>query len=448
MGADALLLVSTTTVGQRFDNARNAIDAAARAGVSKIVYTSIVNASTAQMTLADEHRRTEDYLRDSGCAFVILRNGWYLENYTDQLPMISQYHALLGSAQDGLVSAASRGDYAAAAAAVLTQDGHLGVTYELGGTPFTLTELAATISDVLGTPIAYQDMSVADYTSALTAAGLPAEMAAAVADADAGLARGELFTASEDLVEAHRPARNHGARSHPERRRQHPPERREQRGVTVSTAGPSVDTHEMVLIHRVIRREFGQLPRLFRSAADDRARSKLIGAHAREMVHFLHSHHTGEDELLFPLLRERAVLDPELMDRMDAQHAQVNDAVAAISAELPAWTTSADIAAGERMAARIDATMPTLIDHLAEEEQKLLPIVSVTLTQNEWDALGKHGMSAIPLTRRLVILGHITEETDDAERQKFLQVVPAPARLAYKLIGHRQFTRETAAIRG
>jgi hypothetical protein len=92
--------------------------------------------------------------------------------------------------------------------------------------------------------------------------------------------------------------------------------------------------------------------------------------------------------------------------------------------------------------------MPALIDHLAEEEQKLLPIVSVTLTQNEWDALGKHGMSAIPVTRRLVMLGHITEETDVAERRRFLQVVPAPARLAYTLIGHRQFTRETTAIRG
>jgi NAD(P)H dehydrogenase (quinone) len=200
VGADVMLLVSTTTVGQRFDNARNAIDAAARAGVSQVVYTSLVNASTAQMTLADEHRRTEGYLRDSGSEFVILRNGWYLENYTDQLPMITKYRTLLGCARDGLVSAASRRDYAAAAAAVLTQDGHLGATYELGGTPFTLTELAATMSDVIGTHIGYQDMTVADYTATLTAAGLPPEMAAAVADADAGVARGELFTASDDLV--------------------------------------------------------------------------------------------------------------------------------------------------------------------------------------------------------------------------------------------------------
>lgn len=216
----------------------------------------------------------------------------------------------------------------------------------------------------------------------------------------------------------------------------------------MNASGPGVDTHEMVLIHRVLRREFGQLPRLFRAAAGDRARSRVIGAHAREMLTFLHTHHTGEDELLFPLLRERAALDPELMDRMDAQHAQVDDAVTAVDAELPAWTASADAAAGERMAARIDTMMPTLIEHLAEEEQVILPIVAITLTQREWDALGRHGMSAIPLTRRLVILGHITEEADDAERRRFMKVLPAPARVAYKLIGQRQFTRETTAIRG
>ncbi|SEO69004.1 NAD(P)H dehydrogenase (quinone), partial [Amycolatopsis saalfeldensis] len=95
---------------------------------------------------------------------------------------------------------AGRADLAAAAVAVLTQEGHLGATYELGGAPFTLTELAATFSEVLGTPIVYRDVSVAEYTATLTGAGVPPEMAAAVADADAGLARGELFTASEDLA--------------------------------------------------------------------------------------------------------------------------------------------------------------------------------------------------------------------------------------------------------
>jgi NAD(P)H dehydrogenase (quinone) len=198
-GAETLLLVSTTTMGQRFDNHRRAIDAARDADVSQIVYTSILNASTARMRLAEEHWRTEEYLHDSGVPFVILRNGWYLENYTDQLATISQYHALLGSARDGLVSAASKRDLAAAAVAGLTGDGHAGATYELGGPAFTLTELAATISEVLGTDIAYRDMPVSDYADVLIGAGLPAEMAAAVADADDGLARGELYTDSSDL---------------------------------------------------------------------------------------------------------------------------------------------------------------------------------------------------------------------------------------------------------
>lgn len=199
VGAETLLLVSTTTVGQRFDNHRRAIDAARDAEVAQIVYTSILNASTARMRLAEEHRRTEEYLRDSGLPFVILRNGWYLENYTDQLATMRQYRALAGSARDGLVSAASRRDYAAAAATVLTGNGHTGATYELGGPAFTLTELAATISEALGTAVAYRDMPVSDYTGVLIGAGLPAEMAEILADADDGLARGELFTDSADL---------------------------------------------------------------------------------------------------------------------------------------------------------------------------------------------------------------------------------------------------------
>jgi len=159
----------------------------------------MLNASTARTRLADEHRHTEKYLRNSGEPFVVLRNGWYLENHTDQLPLVSQNGALLGSAGDSRVSAASRQDYAAAAAAVLTQDGHMGATHELGGDPFTLPDLAPTISEELGAEITYHDLPVAAYADALVEAGLPGELANVLADADAGLSRGELFTNSDDL---------------------------------------------------------------------------------------------------------------------------------------------------------------------------------------------------------------------------------------------------------
>ncbi len=199
-GADTVLLVSTTDVSARVANHRRAIAAAARSGVTKVVYTSMINAGSAQNLLARTHLATENDLRDSGLSFVILRNGWYLENYTEQLPVIARHGVLLGAAGDGQVSAASRRDYAAAAATVVAGDGHLGATYELAGESFTLAELATAIADEIGSEVVYQNLSQADYAEALAGAGLPADLAGVIADADAGLARGELFSPSTDLA--------------------------------------------------------------------------------------------------------------------------------------------------------------------------------------------------------------------------------------------------------
>lgn len=198
-GAEKLLLISTTDVDLRVGNHQRAIDAAREAGVKLLAYTSEVKADSARMILAEAHRVTEDYLKASGVPFVILRNGWYLERYTDQLASVLETGILVGGAGEGAVSAATRRDYAAAAAAVLTQDGHEGATYELGGTAFTLAEMAATIGDVTGQSVDYQDLSTDDYAAALVGAGLPEGLAQVLADADAGIARGELFTESDDL---------------------------------------------------------------------------------------------------------------------------------------------------------------------------------------------------------------------------------------------------------
>ncbi|MCU1526325.1 MAG: epimerase [Frondihabitans sp.] len=198
-GADKLLLISTTDVGLRIGNHQRAIDAAREAGVGLIVYTSTLNAETATMRLAEEHRLTESYLTRSGVPFVILRNGWYLERYTDQLSSVLEHGTLVGGTGNGLVAAATRRDYAAAAAAVLTQDGHTGSIYDLGGEPFTLTQIAATISEVSGVPVTSTNLSVDDYAAALASEGLPEDLALVLADADAGIERGELHTDSDDL---------------------------------------------------------------------------------------------------------------------------------------------------------------------------------------------------------------------------------------------------------
>jgi len=197
--ADKVLLISGSELGQRARQHRNAIDAARQAGVALLAYTSIANVGTATMRLAEEHQATEAALRASGLPYALLRNSWYIENYTGQLPTIRQHGAVIGSAGDGQVSAATRADYAAAAAAVLTSDDP-GRVYELGGDQaFTLTELAAEISAQTGQDISYHDLPAEQYAQVLTGAGLPEAVAAIVADSDRGLARGELFVGSTDM---------------------------------------------------------------------------------------------------------------------------------------------------------------------------------------------------------------------------------------------------------
>ena len=199
-GADRILLISASEPGRRARQHENAIDAAARAGAGLLAYTSIANAGTTTMRLAAEHQATEAVLRASGLSYVLLRNSWYVESYTAQVPAILQRGSLASSAGDGRVSAATRADYAAAAAAVLTGDGHGGRAYELGGDEaFTLAELAAEIGAQAGQPVSYLDLPEDEYARVLTSAGLPEVAAVTLADADRGLARGDLFVDSGHL---------------------------------------------------------------------------------------------------------------------------------------------------------------------------------------------------------------------------------------------------------
>jgi NAD(P)H dehydrogenase (quinone) len=198
-GVDRLLLVSSNAVGEREAHHRNAIEAAKAAGVQRIVYTSLLHADTSTTPLGVEHRATEQMLRESGLASVVLRNGWYVENYTDQLPQYLAAGAIIGAAGDARVAAAPRSDYAAAAAAALLDDTAESAVYELGGPAFSLPDLAAALSEVGGHELPYRDVSLEDFRAGLLAAGLDAGTADFVTALENGTARGELDVDTTDL---------------------------------------------------------------------------------------------------------------------------------------------------------------------------------------------------------------------------------------------------------
>lgn len=198
-GAEKVLLISGGP-GNRVAQHQVVIDAAKTAGVRLLAYTSILNADTTGMLLADDHKATEANIKSAGLPYVFLRNSWYHENYTGQLPQTLQNGAILGAAGEGRIAGASRADYAAAAGAVLTADGPVNVAYELAGdAPYTLAELAAVITELSGTPVAYRDLPVEEFESTLAGFGLPAPAAKLFSDVDAHIARGALVNDSGDL---------------------------------------------------------------------------------------------------------------------------------------------------------------------------------------------------------------------------------------------------------
>ncbi|MCH7230668.1 SDR family oxidoreductase [Glycomyces sp. L485] len=201
-GVEKLLLVSSSEVGRRLPQHQAVIDAAKYADVGLLLYTSMLHADTSQVALATEHIGTERYLHEAGVPFLILRNGWYMENYTQNLDQVIESGTLYGAAGKGRVAAATRNDYAEAAAVLLTEDHGVDRVFELcGDEPFTYEELAATIGKVAGTDVVYQNMDPDAYAQALVQSGVQLPAATMAADADEGVARGDLDSNSTDLVD-------------------------------------------------------------------------------------------------------------------------------------------------------------------------------------------------------------------------------------------------------
>jgi NAD(P)H dehydrogenase (quinone) len=199
-GVDRLLLVSGNEAGQRVVQHTNVIGAARLAGVSRIVFTSMLNADRTTSPVAGDYQHSERALREAGVPFTLLRNGLYMERYTDHLSEYLEVGEIIGAAGDGRISAASRQDYAAAAVAALLQDEERSRTYELGGPAFGLPHLARVISEVTGAKVTYRDLPAEEYADTLQQAGLDETTARFVAAVDASIARGELETSSADLA--------------------------------------------------------------------------------------------------------------------------------------------------------------------------------------------------------------------------------------------------------
>jgi len=217
---------------------------------------------------------------------------------------------------------------------------------------------------------------------------------------------------------------------------------------TAHTHKPT-DTWDMIVVHRVFRREFRLAPGLVRAVVEgDTRRAGILAEHLSSLALGLDHHHAIEDELLWPLMLARASMHADLINRMEAQHERLHVPLARIDELLPRWRARALAVDRDELADVLAQASVALDEHLRDEERQMLPLIEQYVTPAEWRAVGERGKSAIPKGKMaLVFLGAILEDATPEEKARFLAELPAPARLLWRLTGERTYAEARDRVR-
>ncbi len=209
------------------------------------------------------------------------------------------------------------------------------------------------------------------------------------------------------------------------------------------------DTHDMLVVHRVFRRESRVLAELVPTvAAGDVVRAGILAGHYRDYAMGLHHHHSAEDDLVWPKLLARVDMEADMVIRMEHQHERVQKGLDRIDAAMPEWERAADPAVRDHLAGLFADHRAALLEHLDDEEKHVLALIEEHLSVAEWAAAGARFATETPKDKLLLFLGAMLEEATAAERAHMLAGLPMAARLAWFLVGRRQYARRVGLVRG
>jgi len=214
------------------------------------------------------------------------------------------------------------------------------------------------------------------------------------------------------------------------------------------SASEPINVRDMAIVHRLFRQVYDEAARLVRAApAPSPGRVTFLADHIDLALAGLHSHHADEDALLYPKLIERAPEQAPMTEQVEHEHEVISTALDAASAACATWRERPSAQTGEALAAALDHLNEVVQPHLDDEEQKVVPLAAVTLTQQEWDALGKAGMRSVPRKKRGIAAGMMLDALDDEERAYMLKSVPAPMRLLLPLMVERPWRKYAVTLR-
>jgi hemerythrin-like domain-containing protein len=211
-----------------------------------------------------------------------------------------------------------------------------------------------------------------------------------------------------------------------------------------------VDTRDMLAIHSCFRREYGLAPELVRSVRPgDVERARVVADHLRLTGDFLHHHHTGEDKLLWPRLRDRVAAEmAPTVELMERQHEGIHAATEQIDAALARWREGAAETDRDQLADALEVLHARLTEHLAAEEQNLLPLAAANLTPGEWAQLGEEGMAGLPKKELPMVFGSIMYDADPATIKGMLAHAPLVPRLMLPFLAPRAYAKYARRVYG
>lgn len=212
--------------------------------------------------------------------------------------------------------------------------------------------------------------------------------------------------------------------------------------IPMQNQGKPITTHDMVVVHRMFRREFREAAGRVRGVRHgSRAQIRLVADRLALLLDTLHHHHAGEDRLLWPKLAERIPGHAELWKRMQGQHAELSARLARAGALLGPWAGGAGSARGEELAAALEEVARAVEEHFDEEEREALPLAPGVVSQAEWDEIGAAAVAAVPRSRQFTVLGMILKDTDPGEQILIMAHLPLPPRVLWRAVGERGFRR-------
>lgn len=221
----------------------------------------------------------------------------------------------------------------------------------------------------------------------------------------------------------------------------------------MNTVDPTTAAHpvlwNMALIHRIFRSSFAELARLVTEVrASDAARASAVADHLGFTLDGLIAHHTTEDDLVWPVLLERARPSAAMVERMEAQHRSLHTGIEEVRRLADAWRREPSLEVARELSTAVTGMLGQLTTHLDEEERDVVPLIAEHLSVTEWDHVGKTAFDKFTPAQRFTAMGQMLEVASPAEAAAMLASLPVPVKLLWRLFGRRRYRKYVEAFRG